>query len=230
MDQQHNVVADVSQIHYTQQGRVEANASLSSPFPSLLKNNSEVKTSAHGAHAAYYQQHLLASPLSTGDQHLRTADSWFFRPGNHCIKTQAILDSNSQMILRLAAALAAHASEASKEEPDPTPEYAEATRAVVSRFRAHVETLVMAAGEAMTMRSDCAQTGLTELSELEQIIVALKYALRTSGNDMRLRAVLLSITEKICLSKSITRRKRELYDVLMCLLQVSSLIPFPIMT
>ena len=103
------------------------------------------------------------------------------------------------------------------------PEHIEATRAVVSRFRANVEALVTAAGRAMTTRPVCQQTGLVELSELEQIIVTLKYALRTPGSDMRLRVVLLSITEKICLSKSISRRKRELYDVLTCILQVSSL-------
>jgi hypothetical protein len=150
-------------------------------------------------------------------------DAWFFRPGRHCIKTQAILDLNSQMILRLAAALAADKSETPQDGSNPMPEHIEATRAVVSRFRANVEALVTAAGRAMTTRPVCQQTGLVELSELEQIIVTLKYALRTPGSDMRLRVVLLSITEKICLSKSISRRKRELYDVLTCILQVSSL-------
>ena len=150
-----------------------------------------------------------------------SSDTWFFKPGAHCIKTQSILDLNSQMILRLATALAADRKRTTRGESHPMPEHIEATKAVVSRFATNIKTLVDAAGQAMTTRLECQQTGQVELTEMEHIVVALNYGLQTTGNDMRLRVVLLSCAEKLCLSKSISKQRRELYDVLICFLQVS---------
>ena len=71
----------------------------------------------------------------------------------------------------------------------------------------------------MLTRRDCQSPGEPDMSEDERIIVTLGYATQARGEDMRLRVALLQACENLCLASSITQRKRELYDVLMCLLQ-----------
>ena len=120
--------------------------------------------------------------------------------------------------MRLTQALAADGGDR-EEGKNPTPEEAEATRAVVSQVRDNIDRLVSAVGHAMLNRRDCQLPGEPEMSEDERIIVTLGYATQARGNDMRLRVALLQATENLCLASSISQRKRELYDVLMCLLQ-----------
>ncbi len=145
--------------------------------------------------------------------------TWFGAPGKHCARTQALLDSNSQMIMRLAEALAIDDERA--EGADPTPEQVNATKAVVSRVRKNVDTLVSAVAEAVRTRPDCRAPlgGGLAMSDDERILIMLGYAAKMSDGDMRLRTTLLQTTERLCLAAAITTRRREIYDVLSCLLQ-----------
>ena len=145
--------------------------------------------------------------------------AWFATPGKHCARTQALLDSNSQMIMRLAEALAI--DDERVEGAEPTPEQVDATKAVVLRVRKNVDMLVSAAAEAVRTRTDCkASAGATRaVSDDERILIMLGYATKMPGGDMRLRTALLQSTERLCMGPTITKRRRELFDVLSCLLQ-----------
>ena len=57
------------------------------------------------------------------------------------------------------------------------------------------------------------------MSDDERILIMLGYAAKMSDGDMRLRTTLLQTTERLCLAAAITTRRREIYDVLSCLLQ-----------
>ena len=109
---------------------------------------------------------------------------------------------------------------ATKKPRKPTPEEIAATRAVVSQVRTNIDTLVNSVGDAMLNRRDCQRPGEPDMSEDERIIVTLGYATQSRGSGhMKLRVALLQACETLCLASSISQRKRELYDVLMCLLQ-----------
>ena len=194
----------------------------SPPLPSGAASNSSSDSSSASASVSAFSSAIngpSSSSFSSSPPPLHSSPEWFIQPGSHCARTQTLLDANSRMIMRLTQALAADGGPRPAGGEDPTPEEIEATRAVVSQVRENIDKLVSAVGSAMLTRRDCQRPGEPEMSEDERIIVTLGYATQARGKDMRLRVALLQASEDLCLASSISQRKRELYDVLMCLLQ-----------